>query len=125
MRISTPAKINLTLEILGRRPDGYHDLASWFIPVALYDVLTIEPSTQFEFMSDSPDLAGDETNLVVRALNLFLGATGSNRQYQIEVEKGIPISAGLGGGSSDAAATLLLLNALQSRGQLAQGSIGE
>ncbi|MBV8969579.1 MAG: 4-(cytidine 5'-diphospho)-2-C-methyl-D-erythritol kinase, partial [Verrucomicrobia bacterium] len=117
MRISTPAKINLTLEILGRRPDGYHDLASWFIPVALYDVLTIEPAAQFEFLSDCADLGADETNLVVRALNLFRAATGSNRQYRIEVEKRIPIGAGLGGGSSDAAATLLLLNGLQSSGQ--------
>jgi 4-diphosphocytidyl-2-C-methyl-D-erythritol kinase len=80
MRISTPAKINLTLEILGRRPDGYHDLASWFIPVALYDLITIEPAEQFDFTSGSEDLAADETNLVVRALNLFRAAAGSNRQ---------------------------------------------
>ena len=125
MRISTPAKINLTLEILGRRPDGYHDLASWFIPVALYDVITIESAEQFEFVSDCADLAADETNLVVRALNLFRAATGLTRQYRIEVEKRIPIGAGLGGGSSDAAATLLLLNALQSAGQVALGRVGE
>jgi 4-diphosphocytidyl-2-C-methyl-D-erythritol kinase len=125
MRISTPAKINLTLEILSHRPDGYHDLASWFIPVALYDVITIESAEQFEFVSDSADLVADETNLVVRALNLFRAATGLTRQYRIEVEKRIPIGAGLGGGSSDAAATLLLLNALQSAGQVTQGRVGE
>jgi 4-diphosphocytidyl-2-C-methyl-D-erythritol kinase len=125
MRISTPAKINLTLEILSRRPDGYHDLASWFIPVALYDMITIESAEQFEFVSDCADLVADETNLVVRAMNLFRAATGLTHQYRIEVEKRIPIGAGLGGGSSDAAATLLLLNALQSAGQVALGRVGE
>jgi 4-diphosphocytidyl-2-C-methyl-D-erythritol kinase len=112
MRILTPAKINLTLEILGRRPDGYHELATWMIPIALYDTLSIEPASENSFVSNNAKLAGDDSNLILRAVAAFRRATGTQENYRIVLEKNIPIGAGLGGGSSNAAATLRLLNHL-------------
>jgi 4-diphosphocytidyl-2-C-methyl-D-erythritol kinase len=110
MRIFTPAKINLTLEILGKRSDGYHDLATWMIPIALYDHLMIEPAAQTVFESNVSELQRDPTNLIMRAIDAFEKLSGNRRGYRIVLEKNIPIGAGLGGGSSDAAATLRLLN---------------
>src|ERR1700730_3110321 len=110
MRIFTPAKINLTLEVLGKRSDGFHELATWMIPIALYDCLTIEPAVKMVFESNAPDLQSDRTNLIIRAVDAFQKLSGSPQNYRIVLEKNIPIGAGLGGGSSDAAATLRLLN---------------
>jgi 4-diphosphocytidyl-2-C-methyl-D-erythritol kinase len=110
MRTFTPAKINLTLEIRGKRPDGYHELATWMIPLALYDTLVIEPATKSSFASNVSELPTDTTNLVLRAVEAFQKATGDRQAYRMFLEKSIPIGAGLGGGSSDAAATLRLLN---------------
>ena len=110
MRIFTPAKINLTLEVLGKRSDGFHELATWMIPIGLYDCLTIEPAIQMVFESNVPELPSDRTNLIIRAVEAFQKLSGSQQNYRIVLEKNIPIGAGLGGGSSDAAATLRLLN---------------
>jgi 4-diphosphocytidyl-2-C-methyl-D-erythritol kinase len=110
MRIFAPAKINLTLEVLGKRSDGYHELATWMIPIALYDLLMIEPAAKTVFESNVPELQRDPTNLVMRAVDAFEKLSGNRRDYRIVLEKNIPIGAGLGGGSSDAAATLRLLN---------------
>jgi 4-diphosphocytidyl-2-C-methyl-D-erythritol kinase len=110
MRIFTPAKINLTLEILGIRSDGFHELATWMTPIALYDILAIEPATEFSFESNVPGLRSDDSNLVIRAVDAFQKVSGDRRLYRIVLEKNIPLGAGLGGGSSDAAATLRLLN---------------
>ncbi|MGA8482500.1 MAG: 4-(cytidine 5'-diphospho)-2-C-methyl-D-erythritol kinase [Chthoniobacterales bacterium] len=110
MRIFTPAKINLTLEVLGKRSDGYHELVTWMIPIALYDRLTIEPAAKTVFESNVPELQRDPTNLIMRALDAFQKLSGDRRDYRIVLEKHIPIGAGLGGGSSNAAATLRLLN---------------
>jgi 4-diphosphocytidyl-2-C-methyl-D-erythritol kinase len=110
MRIFTPAKINLTLEILGKRSDGYHELATWMVPIALYDCLIIEPAAKTVFESNVPELQRDPTNLVMRAVNAFEKLSGNREDYRIVLEKNIPVGAGLGGGSSDAAATLRLLN---------------
>jgi 4-diphosphocytidyl-2-C-methyl-D-erythritol kinase len=110
MRILTPAKINLTLEVLGKRSDGYHELATWMIPIALYDRLIIEPAAKTVFESNVPELQRDPTNLVIRAIDAFEKLSGMRQGYRIVLEKNIPIGAGLGGGSSDAAATLRLLN---------------
>jgi 4-diphosphocytidyl-2-C-methyl-D-erythritol kinase len=110
MRIFTPAKINLTLEVLGKRSDGFHELATWMIPIALYDCLTIEPAVKMVFESNVPELPSDRTNLIIRAVEAFQKVSGSQQNYRIVLEKNIPIGAGLGGGSSDAAATLRLLN---------------
>jgi 4-diphosphocytidyl-2-C-methyl-D-erythritol kinase len=112
MRIFTPAKINLTLEIHGRRPDGYHEVATWMVPIALYDALTIEPAAEDSFESNLSELPNDDSNLVMRAVAAFQAVRPKRESYRIVLEKNIPMGAGLGGGSSDAAATLRLLNRL-------------
>ena len=112
MRIATPAKINLTLEVVGQRPDGFHELATWMIPVGLYDELAMDPSSEITYQSNLPSLRFDSSNLILRAIERFQEETGQTAAYRIDLRKEIPIGAGLGGGSSDAAAALLLLNQL-------------
>ena len=124
MKIRTPAKINLTLEIVGRRSDGYHDLASWMLPVGLYDTLDIDLHDVQTFESNAPELKCDSSNLTIRAAELFRRTAASDACYDIRLEKAIPIGAGLGGGSSDAAATLLLLNKLHGFPLNSQGLLG-
>jgi 4-diphosphocytidyl-2-C-methyl-D-erythritol kinase len=124
MKIRTPAKINLTLEIVGSRSDGYHDLASWMLPVGLYDTLKIDLHDVQTFESNAPELKGDSSNLTIRAAELFRRTAASDACYDIRLEKAIPIGAGLGGGSSDAAATLLLLNKLHGFPLNSQGLLG-
>jgi 4-diphosphocytidyl-2-C-methyl-D-erythritol kinase len=99
--VLAPAKINLTLEILARRADGYHNLRSVMVPVGLADELEFEPSERFAFVCDPALPAAD--NLVVRALDrIGLG----HAPIAVTLRKRIPVGAGLGGGSSDAAAVL-------------------
>jgi 4-diphosphocytidyl-2-C-methyl-D-erythritol kinase len=112
MKILSPAKINLTLEILGKRSDGFHELATWMLPVGLYDSIEIEPAGSPSFLSNVPELDGDPSNLVSRAADLFNRTAEIDMAYAIRLEKKIPIGAGLGGGSSNAASTLRLLNEL-------------
>lgn len=101
--VQAPAKINLTLEVLGRRDDGYHGIRSVMVPLELADELSVEPSSEFSFACDRSDL-NDERNLAYAAIR-FLGISPAVR---IELRKRIPTQAGLGGGSSDAAAILRL-----------------
>ncbi len=105
------AKVNLTLDVLGRRADGYHELASVLQTVALADTLAFRalPNGQIEVFCDAPALRGPE-NLVYRAVEALRGATGCRRGVRIELQKRIPAQGGLGGGSSDAAMVLLVLN---------------
>ena len=99
--VRAPAKINLTLEILARRDDGYHALRSVMVPVALADELAFAPSERFAFACDPPSLAAD--NLVPRAFaQLGLAAA----PVAVTLRKRVPVGAGLGGGSSDAARVL-------------------
>ncbi len=112
MRTETPAKINLTLEIAGQRRDGYHELATWIVPVAVYDLLEIELAARDSFTGKGLALPETGENLVVQAIRAFRHRTGFDARYQVTLQKQIPIGAGLGGGSSDAAATLRLLNRL-------------
>jgi 4-diphosphocytidyl-2-C-methyl-D-erythritol kinase len=93
-----PAKINLTLEILSRRDDGYHTLRSVMLPIALYDRIQLEPSARPSFAASDPQLGAG--NLVERAL----AACGVQTPFAVALQKEIPIGGGLGGGSSDAAA---------------------
>src|SRR5260370_21425799 len=109
MNILSPAKINLTLEILGRRPDSFHELDTWMLPVGLYDALEIKPSRPPSFTANVPELKGDSSNLIVRAAQLFNEATSIQATYEIRLEKSIPSAPGLGGGRSNAGATCLLL----------------
>ncbi|MCL6098622.1 MAG: 4-(cytidine 5'-diphospho)-2-C-methyl-D-erythritol kinase [Bacteroidetes bacterium] len=113
MEVKAPAKINIGLKILSKRPDGFHNLSTLFYPLNdLYDVLTFEPSDRFEFFCDSESAPKDESNLVVKAKKLLSETTGSIINVKITLDKKIPSQAGLGGGSSDAAATLKSLNEL-------------
>ena len=111
MRIKAYAKINLTLEILGRRPDGYHEVRTVLQTVDLADLLRFESAEGLEIRSSAPELSGRD-NLVWRAADTLRRATGCQMGATIELEKRIPVSMGLGGGSSDAAATLVGLNQL-------------
>lgn len=107
------AKINWTLEILGRRPDGYHELRTLLQTISLRDRLTFtEAEDGIELATDDPQLPADRSNLVWRAANALLELTGVRRGAGISIEKRIPMGAGLGGGSSNAAVTLLALNRL-------------
>jgi 4-diphosphocytidyl-2-C-methyl-D-erythritol kinase len=112
MKTFSAAKINLTLEILGKRRDGFHELATWMLPVGLYDSIEIEEASQPSFISNVTKLAGDPSNLVIRATQSFVQEASIDTAYAIHLEKNIPMGAGLGGGSSNAAATLQLLNKL-------------
>jgi 4-diphosphocytidyl-2-C-methyl-D-erythritol kinase len=112
MKTFSAAKINLTLEILGKRPDGFHELATWMLPVGLYDSIAIEEARQPSFISNVPELREDPSNLIIRASQSFTQAASIDAAYAITLEKKIPMGAGLGGGSSNAAATLQLLNKL-------------
>jgi 4-diphosphocytidyl-2-C-methyl-D-erythritol kinase len=96
-----PAKINLTLEVLARRNDGYHGIRSVMVPLDLADELVIEPSNRFTFTCSCSELE-EESNLAVAALR----ALGDLPPVRMELRKRIPVQAGLGGGSSDAAAVL-------------------
>ena len=115
MQLFAPAKINLSLEIKGRRADGFHEIETFMTPISLADRLTIETTASegaIDFSCDDPSLPTGEENLVVRAVKLFREATKIGTGIKIVLEKKIPHGAGLGGGSSDAASTLLGLNEL-------------
>jgi len=109
MQILAPAKINLSLRILGRRPDGFHEIETLMAPISLFDEITIAPNESgIRFQCDDAALVND--NLVVRAAELFFEKIKTKPAVAITLKKKIPYGAGLGGGSSDAAATLLGLN---------------
>ncbi|HTV74929.1 MAG TPA: 4-(cytidine 5'-diphospho)-2-C-methyl-D-erythritol kinase [Candidatus Acidoferrales bacterium] len=96
-----PAKINITLEILARRPDGYHEIRSLLAPVGIFDRIELEAAAQTRVETNVPGLEDD--NLVTRALR----TAGVAASWHVRLEKHIPIGGGLGGGSSDAASILL------------------
>ncbi len=114
IRCRAPGKVNLTLAVLGRREDGFHELESWVVPIDLcdrlqlrqVDALALHLEGEHEGVPSGPD------NLVWRAAEALARAAGREPDVAITLEKGIPAGAGLGGGSSDAAATLLGLNRL-------------
>jgi len=103
------AKVNLFMRVLRRREDGFHEIETLMAPISLYDSLEIEPANKFEFHCDESGLAGDD-NLVVRAARLFFSETNRGTKVRLTLRKEIPHGAGLGGGSSDAAAALRGLN---------------
>lgn len=112
--VSAPAKINLILRILDRRPDGYHNVWSIMQTVALEDEvrLRLSHTGQVRLRCDSSELPGDHNNLVHKAAVAVLERAGTAVGLDIELKKMIPLGAGLGGGSSDAAATIVGLNRL-------------
>jgi len=111
LTLEAPAKINLSLRVLRRREDGFHEIATRMAPLALADRLTLEllpnaPAGTVRFTCDDPTVPGDETNLAVRAVRNLEKHTGPRPGLRIHLEKHVPHGAGLGGGSSDAAAVL-------------------
>ena len=105
LTLEAPAKINLTLEVTGRREDGYHDIASIMQTVDLTDELTFDEAEELTLECDAPELQ-TEDNLVLRAARLLRQHAGVDRGARIGLRKRIPHPAGLGGGSSDAATAL-------------------
>ncbi len=110
IEVNTPAKINIGLYVTGKRQDGYHNIETIFYPVNIYDQVTIEDSDQFSFTTNDDSLPSDSSNLAVYAKNLLEEYTGEKLNVRIHLDKKIPVGAGLGGGSSDAAAVLNSLN---------------
>jgi 4-diphosphocytidyl-2-C-methyl-D-erythritol kinase len=116
VRVSAYAKINLSLRVLGVRPDGYHELRTVFQSIALHDTLTVRVRRgPFALQCADPDCPADQTNLVWRAAEHVWAASGRRgtmRDVEIQLTKRIPLRAGLGGGSSDAAAALRVFGSL-------------
>ncbi|MBN2226537.1 MAG: 4-(cytidine 5'-diphospho)-2-C-methyl-D-erythritol kinase [candidate division Zixibacteria bacterium] len=109
IEVKTPAKINLFLKVINRRPDGYHDIHSWFQAVDLYDHLAIEKRAMpgFALFSENGEgMPRDDRNTMIKAAKLMFERFELEGGLDIRIKKNIPISAGLGGGSSDAAATI-------------------
>ena len=115
MQVLAPAKINLSLKILGRRSDAFHEIETVITPISLYDEIKVEKrsgKTGIVFRCDVPSVPQGDDNLVVRAAKAFVAKAKIDAAISIELQKKIPHAAGLGGGSSDAASTLLALNQL-------------
>ncbi|MBN2451905.1 MAG: 4-(cytidine 5'-diphospho)-2-C-methyl-D-erythritol kinase [Lentisphaeria bacterium] len=113
--LTAPCKVNLYLDVLGCRPDGYHDIATVFLPLAEPSdgiLVQAQEGGALRVQCDPPVAPCGSDNLCWRAAELFAAATGMAPAWSIRIEKRIPVAAGLGGGSSDAAATLLALNRL-------------
>lgn len=100
------AKINLCLDVKRRRDDGYHDLEMVMVPLGLYDELTISLASCDEITCSDPNIPINESNTVVKALNLMRKTFGFTEHFRIHIEKNIPMEAGLAGGSADAAALM-------------------
>ncbi|MGC9965150.1 MAG: 4-(cytidine 5'-diphospho)-2-C-methyl-D-erythritol kinase [Syntrophobacteraceae bacterium] len=110
---SVPAKINLWLEVVRKRQDGYHDISSLMLPVSVFDNLRLDVGPgdgTISMTCDRPEIPSDDRNLAWRAAQLYLENSGKKASVHIDLEKHIPSAAGLGGGSSDAGGVLVALN---------------
>ena len=114
LKLSSFAKINWSLRIIGKRPDGYHDLLTVLQTVSLCDELQfkLRDDNRIVLKCDDPAIPTDETNLIVKAANALGRRLQSSTGAEIELTKRIPAKGGLGGASANAAVTLLALNAL-------------
>jgi 4-diphosphocytidyl-2-C-methyl-D-erythritol kinase len=112
LTLRAPAKVNLFLEVTARRADGYHELRTLLVAVSLFDALTFAPAAAVRLSCSDPTLGAGPENLVVRAADLLRRQTGTTAGAAITLTKRIPVAAGLGGGSSDAATALVGLNRL-------------
>ena len=112
LALNAAAKVNLTLEVLGRRADGYHEITTVMQTVDLADRLVLEEADGFELRTAGPGVPTDATNLALRAALALRDAAGVDQGVRIRLDKRIPVAAGLGGGSTDAAAVLVGLNRL-------------
>ena len=115
LTVEAHAKINLTLEVIGRRDDGFHDLASVMQTVSLHDTVRLAPAMELSVACDDESIPA-EANLALVAARALRERTGARSGAHINVEKRIPVAAGLGGGSSDAAAVLAGLNRMWGAG---------
>jgi 4-diphosphocytidyl-2-C-methyl-D-erythritol kinase len=118
MKLLAPAKINLRLEILGKRADGYHEIRTLMHRVDLCDELeiSVEGRPGIRMVAEGKGIPEGKENLACRAAQVFLEELGTPRGLKIRLKKGIPVAAGLGGGSSDAAAVIMGLNQLLETG---------
>ena len=116
LQIKCPAKINLTLDVINRRCDGYHNLSMIMQTINLFDVIRISvhgsQSPCINLLCENKNVPTDDSNLIVRAAKLFFEESSISATTEIQLKKNIPVGAGLGGGSSDAAGTLAALNTL-------------
>lgn len=110
----SPAKVNLFLRVLRKRPDGYHDIHSLMQPVSLYDEITISVADGdgITVTTDHPEVPGGRDNLVYKAAELILAEASERKKVFIHISKRVPAGAGLGGGSSDAATVLMGLSSM-------------
>ena len=115
----SPAKVNLYLRVLARRPDGYHEIETLFQAISVYDELCFYPiddDGKIEIICDSAQIPIDETNIVHRAARAIFAKANYRNGIKVEIKKRIPVAAGLGGGSSNAATTLTAINKILSFG---------
>lgn len=112
LTLKSPAKVNLFLRVVGRRADGYHNLASLFQVISLFDVIHFVLNDFDSLTCTDPTIPTDASNLICKAVKLFRQKVGINFGLRVHLEKNIPHQAGLGGGSSNAATTLWALNEL-------------
>lgn len=115
MELSSPAKINLWLRILGRRPDGFHEVETRLCKIGIADTVSLElvgPGSSVALTCNVPGIPLDESNLAIKALRAFEQRAGKTHSWRIHLEKRTPSGAGLGGGSSNAAAILRAANEL-------------
>lgn len=110
--VDAAAKVNLTLEVLNKRPDGYHEISTVMHAVDLSDRLELEDAEVCELHTSAPGIPTDERNLALRAALMLREAAQADRGVRITLDKRIPVAAGLGGGSTDAAGVLVGLNRL-------------
>ena len=110
--VNAPAKINWRLSITGKRPDGYHELDMIMQTISLHDTIIIAPSNQIKLTINGISVPAPENNLIIKAIKAIGAYTGKQLCAEFDVQKRIPSQAGLGGGSSDCAYTLLALNQL-------------
>jgi 4-diphosphocytidyl-2-C-methyl-D-erythritol kinase len=109
IKVKSTAKINIGLNIIRKREDGFHDLETIFYPLNLYDEITFTKADSFSFTSNDELLNKEPTNLIIKAKEELERVSGKKLNVKIELKKNIPIGAGLGGGSSNAAVTLKTL----------------
>ena len=120
IRVPSPAKLNLFLHITGRRDNGYHELQTIFQLIDLYDWMTFDPIAEENIQIEGLSEVKLEQNLIYRAAQLLRPHAKKPCGLKIQIEKNIPMGAGLGGGSSNAATTLIVLNQLWQCGLNAQ-----
>ncbi len=110
--LESPAKVNLNLEVMGARGDGFHSIRSILLPISLHDTITIVPGGRKFVFRGGQGVPDDERNLAYRAVKLLTKKTGVRHGLEVKIVKRIPVAAGLGGGSSNAATVLRALNDL-------------